>query len=330
MQRRTVLAGIAATLASGPSVARAQARPGMRRLGILMANAATDPVAQSYAAALLPGLRALGWRDNVNLRIDWRWAGGDLPLLERYAAELVAANPDVLFGQASPSVAALRRATGDIPIIFTMVTDPVGQGFVRSVGRPGGNATGFSDFDPPIAAKWLAMLTQITPQVTRAAVLYNSATALYAGLMMPVIEQAASSFALTVKPAAYRDTAGIGEAMAALDGEPRSGLLVLTDISATIHLDAIVALAARHRLPAVYFQRSFALAGGLMSYGIDYADLFRRAASYIDRALKGAAVAELPVQRPTKFELVVNLKTAKALGVTVGETLLASADEVIE
>ncbi|MDB5618722.1 ABC transporter substrate-binding protein [Tardiphaga sp.] len=327
MQRRTVLAGIAATLASGPSVA--QARVGMR-LGVLMANAATDPVAQTYAAALLQGLGTLGWRDGVNLRIDWRWAGGDLPLLERYAAELVASPPHVLFDQASPSVAALRRKTSSIPIIFAMVTDPVGQGFVKSVGRPGGNATGFSDFDPPIAAKWLAMLTQITPPIARTTVLYNSATALYAGLMMPVIENAASSFALTVRPAAYRDAAEIDGVMAELSREAHSGLLVLTDISATIHLDAIVALAAQHRLPAVYFQRSFVLAGGLMSYGIDYADLFRRSATYIDRVLKGAVVADLPVQRPTKFELVVNLKTARTLGVTIGEVLLASADDVIE
>ena len=330
MRRRTFLAGMAGTLAFGPSATSAQAQSGKRRLGILMANAETDPVAQTSAAALLRGLDALGWREGVSLQIDWRWAGGDLAVLEHQAAELVATGPDVLFAQASPSIAALRRNTRSIPIIFTMVTDPAGQAFVNSLNRPGGNATGFSDFDPPIAAKWLAMLTQITPTVARAAVLYNPATALYAGLMMPVIENAAASFAFGVRPASYRDATEIGGVMTELSREQNSGLLVLTDISATIHRDTIVALAAQHRLPTVYFQRAFVAAGGLMSYGIDYADVFRRSATYIDRILRGASAAELPVQRPTKFELVINLKTAKALGVTIGEALLAGADEVIE
>ena len=321
---------MAGTLAFGPSATSAQAQSGKRRLGILMANAETDPVAQTSAAALLRGLDALGWREGVSLQIDWRWAGGDLAALERQAAELVATGPDVLFAQSSPSIAALRRNTRSIPIIFTMVTDPAGQAFVNSLNRPGGNATGFSDFDPPIAAKWLAMLTQITPTVARAAVLYNPATALYAGLMMPVIENAAASFAFSVRPASYRDATEIGGVMTELSREQNSGLLVLTDISATIHRDTIVALAAQHRLPTVYFQRAFVAAGGLMSYGIDYADVFRRSATYIDRILRGASAAELPVQRPTKFELVINLKTAKALGVTIGEALLAGADEVIE
>jgi putative ABC transport system substrate-binding protein len=330
MKRRTVLAGIAATLAFRPLDAQAQRRNGVRRLGVLMANGTDDSVAQPYAEALVQSLRVLGWHDGANLRIDWRWGGGDPALLERYAAELVDLDPDALFAQASPSVAALRLKTSKIPIVFTMVSDPVGQGFVAGMARPGGNVTGFSDFNPPLAGKWLAMLTQLTPSVARAAVLYNPATTPYAGLMLRVIEDAARSFSVAVQDTPCRDVAEIDAAMMQLGREARGGVLVLTDIFASVHQDAIVAAAARHRLPAVYFQRSFADAGGLMSYGIDYADLFRRSAAYVDRILKGASPSDLPVQQPTKFELVINLKIARTLGVTIAETLLASADEVIE
>ena len=330
MKRRTVLAGIAAILAQRSLMAQTPAHDGMHRLGVLMGNLADDPVGQTYAAALVKGLRGFDWQEGQNLRIDWRWTGGDPALFDRYAAELVALGPDVLLGQSSPSVVALRRNTTTIPIVFTMVSDPVGQGFVENLAHPGGNITGFSDFNALMAGKWLEMLTQVTPPVVRVAVLYNPVTAPYAGLMMRAIEDAAPSFAITAQSAPCRDAAEIQAVIAGLAQGERGGLLVLTDIFAIVHRDTILAAAALHRLPTVYFARSFTAAGGLMSYGIDYAELFVRSAAYVDRILKGASPRELPVQQPTKFELVINLKTAKARNISLSTTLLATADEVIE
>lgn len=330
MKRRSVLAGIATILAQPAVMAQTPAQGGMRRLGVLMGNTADDPVGQSYAAALTRGLRGLDWQEGQNLRIDWRWTGGDPALFDRYAAELLALGPDVLLAQSSPSVVALRRITTTIPIVFTMVSDPVGQGFVENLAHPGGNVTGFSDFNALMAGKWLEMLTQVAPPVARVAVLYNPVTAPYAGLMMDAIRDAAPSFAITAQSAPCHDAAGIQSVIAELAHGERGGLLVLTDIFAIVHRDTILGSAALHRLPTVYFTRSFTMAGGLMSYGIDYADLFIRSAAYIDRILKGASPRELPVQQPTKFELVINLKTAKALGLTVPVSLLGRADELIE
>ena len=330
MKRRAVLAGMAAMLAPLALAAQTPLRDGPRRLGVLMGNLADDPVAQAYTASLMRGLRSLGWREGVNLRVDWRWAGGDPARFDRYAAELVALGPDMLLAQSSPSVVALRQKTSTLPIVFTMVTDPVRQGFVESLARPGGNITGFSDFNALMAGKWLEMLTQVTPPVTRVAVLYNPATAPYAGLMMRAIEDAAPSFAISAKAAPCRDDAEIEQVTAELARGTRGGLLVLTDIFTIVHRDTILATAAQHRLPTVYFARSFTEAGGLMSYGIDYADLFLRSAAYVDRILKGASPQDLPVQEPTKFELAINLRTAKARDITLSTTLLATADEVME
>src|ERR1700675_354695 len=330
IRRRAVLAGIAGTLLSRPLAAQTPSPDGMRRLGVLMANRAKDSVVEAYIAALTKGLHALDWREGGNLRIDWRWTGGDLALFDRYAAELLALGPDVLLAQASPSVVALKRQTSTIPIVFTMVSDPEGQGFVESLAHPGGNVTGFSDFNPLISGKWLEILTQMTPPVARVAVLYNPATAPYAGVMMRAIEDAAPSFAVAVRAAPCRDDAEIEAMIAGLAQEGRGGLLVLTDIFNIVHRDGILRSAALHRLPTIYFTRSFTSAGGLMSYGIDYADLFLRSAAYIDRALKGTSPRDLPVQQPTKFELVINLKTAKARAIVIATTLLATADEVIE
>ena len=327
--RRALLAAIAGTLASRPLAAQTP-RDESRRLGVLMANAANDSVANTYVAALTTGLRALDWREGGNLRIDWRWTGGEPALFDRYATELVALRPDALLAQASPSVVALKQLTGTIPIVFTMVSDPVGQGLVESLPHPGGNVTGFSDFNPLMAGKWLEILTQMTPAVAQVAVLYNPATAPYAGLMMQAIEEAAPSFAVAVRAAPCRDEAEIDAIVAALARQGRGGLLVLTDIFNIVHRDAIVRAAASHRLPTIYFTRSFTSAGGLMSYGIDYADLFLRSAAYIDRILKGVSPRDLPVQQPTRFELVINLKTAKAREITISPTLLATADAVIE
>jgi putative ABC transport system substrate-binding protein len=324
MKRRTVLAGIATILAPRTLMAQTPAQGGMRRLGVLMGNLADDPVGQTYAAALTRGLRRFDWQEGQNLRIDWRWTGGDPALFDRYAAELVALGPDLLLAQSSPSVVALRRNTTAIPIVFTMVSDPIGQDFVENLAHPGGNITGFSDFNALMAGKWLEMLAQVTPPVARVAVLYNPTTAPYAGLMMRAIEDAAPSFAITAQSAPCHDAAEIQSVIAGLAQGERGGLLVF------VHRDTIVAAAALHRLPTVYFTRSFTVAGGLMSYGIDYAELFVRSAAYLDRILKGASPRDLPVQQPDKFELVINLKTAKARGISLSTTLLATADEVIE
>ena len=330
MRRRTVLAGMAAVLAQRSLLAETPARDRNRRLGVLMGNLAGDPVGQSYAAALMQGLHALHWQEGKNLRVDWRWTGGDPALFDRYAAELIALNPDVLLAQSSPSVVALRRKTSTVPIVFTMVTDPIGQGFIENFARPTGNVTGFTDFHSLMAGKWLEMLAQVTPKVSRVAVLYNPDTAPYAELMMRPIEDAAPTFGIATQRAACRDAGAIAPLLAELARQEQFGLLVLTDIFTIVNRDAILAAASRHRLPTVYFARSFTAAGGLMSYGIDYADLFLRAASYVDRILNGASPRDLPVQQPTKFELVINLKTARARGIELPVALLATADEVIE
>jgi putative tryptophan/tyrosine transport system substrate-binding protein len=311
-------------------VAQAQQRETMRRVGALMAASANDPEGQAYAGALVQGLGAHDWHEGGNLHIDWRWAGGDPILYERYAAELVALGPEVLFANGSPEIVALRRRSSTIPIVFAQVTDPVGQGFVDSLAHPGGTITGFSIYEPPMAGKWLQMLTQISPPVTRVAVLYNSETSPFAGLVLHAIEEAAPSLGVAVQAAPCRDDAETEAMMAKAAQEDRGGLLVMEGAFANAHRDVIIALAARYRLPAVYPYRYFTDAGGLMSYGVDPPDTFRRAADYVDRILEGAKPSDLPVQQPTKFETAFNLKTAKALGVTISPSLLLLADEVIE
>jgi ABC-type uncharacterized transport system substrate-binding protein len=328
--RRAIFTGVAAVLALRPLVAQTQSRDGMRRLGVLMGGGEDDPSGLSRAAALVQGLGALNWHDGGNLRIDWRWARGDPVLYERYAVELIALDPEVLVAWGSPSVAALRRHNNTIPIVIVNVTDPVGQGFVKSLAHPGGNITGFTDYDPPMASKWLGMLTQIIPPVARVAVLFNPATAPFAGMMVHVIEESAPSLAVAVRAAPCRDDAEIEAMIAGLAREQHGGLLILPENFNIVHRGAIIALAARYRLPAVYPYRFFTADGGLMPYGIDPNDLFRRAASYVDRILNGANPADFPVQNPYKFELVVNLKTARALGIAVAPLLLAVANEVIE
>jgi putative tryptophan/tyrosine transport system substrate-binding protein len=328
--RRTVLAGIAVALAPAPLVAQAQPRDGMHRVGALLDLLPSDPEGQAEAAALTQGLSALNWHEGGNLRMDRRWVGGDAALYERYAAELVALGPEVILAAGTASVEALQRHTSTISIVFVLVTDPVGQGFVESLARPGGNITGFGGYDTPMVTKWLAMLTQITPPAARVAVLYNPATTPYAGLMLHAIEDAAPSLGVAVQAAPVRDDADIEAMMMGFAREERGGLLVLPNAFTNAHRDAIVALAARYLLPAVYPFRFFPEAGGLMSYGNDRSDPFRRAADYVDRILRGAKPADLPVQNPTKFETVFNLKTANALGVTIPSSLLLLADKVIE
>jgi putative ABC transport system substrate-binding protein len=295
-----------------PLTASAQEPRAMRRLGVLIG--VSGPDGQARAAALVQGLAALNWHEGSNLQIDWRWAGGDITLYERYAAELVSLRPDVLHAQGSLPITLLRQHTSTIPIVFTIVADPLGQGFVASLARPGGNITGFSSFDPQMTGKWLEMLTQISPPVARAAVLFNPATALYAGLMLREIEEAARSLAVEVRAAPCSDYAEVAALMAGLAREERGGLLVLPGVFTDTYRVDIVVLAARYRIATVYPTREFVESGGMMSYGIDNIDVARRAADYIDRILRGAKPAELPVQRPTKFELMINLRTAKALG----------------
>ena len=329
MRRREFITLLGSAAAAWPLVARAQQPERMRRIGVLMGAVESDPARRSQLAAFRGALAKLGWREGSNLGIEVRW-GADPELCARYAAELVALGPEVLLADSSPSLEALHRQTRTIPIVFVTVADPVGQGFVANLAHPGGNITGFSVFDAPMASKWLEMLTQITPPVTRVAMLFNPATTPYANLILQAMEEAAPSFAVAVRAAPVNSDSEVDAVMAALAREGRGGVLVLTSIFTATNRDAIITLAARHRLPAVYAFPFFAEAGGLMSYGVDVADVHRRAADYVNRILNGDKPGDLPVQTPTKFHLVINLKTARALDITVATSLLAIADEVIE
>ncbi|MGY8668549.1 ABC transporter substrate-binding protein [Bradyrhizobium sp. UFLA05-109] len=326
MKRREVLVLLGGgVLLPLPAVAQ-PAPAAMRRLGVLTVTAADDAIAQMRPTILVDALAALGWKEQDNLLIDWRSGGGDRTLIARQAGELVALNPDILLAIGTPSVEELRKRAAATPIVFAIVTDPVGQGFVKALSHPGGNITGFTDYDGPMAGKWLEMLTQITPKVSRIAVVYNPATAPFADLMLHAIEQGASALGVSAEPAPVHDDVSIA-ALAARRGE---GLLVLPDFFTLANRARLQAAVAEARLPAVYWSRTFVDEGGLMSYSTDSAEQVRRAAAYIDRILKGASPADLPVQNPTKFELAVNLRTARTLGVTIPPALLAVADEVIE
>ncbi len=329
MRRRTVLAATAAAAVLAPTFAQAQGRT--RRVGVLMGYRENDTGATDYVGALMQGLNGLGWKPGANLQMDWRWAGGDPALFERHAAELTALGPDALVAQGTPSLNALRSKAGAVPIVFTIVTDPVGQGLVASLAKPGGTITGFTDFDPSMAGKWMELLTEIRPAVSRASVLFNPETAPFAATMVRAIEAAAPSFRVAVRQTPCRDDAGIEAMMDELarDGAG-GGIVVLPDLFNLVHRATIIAGADRYRLSIVYFNRTFTTAGGLMSYGVDYADQFRRAASYVDRLLKGASAADLPVQQPDKFDLTINLATARRRGVEIAPNLLAIADNVIE
>ena len=278
--------------------------------------------------ALETGLRELGWVKGHNLSIEYRWAGDGV--LRDHAAELLAMAPDLILTNSTPLTVALREQSGAVPIVFTQVTDPIGQGLVPNLAHPGGNITGLTSFEFSIGTKWLEALKQTAPHVTRVALVFNPQSAPFADMFLKPVDAASAAFSVAPIKAAVRDPADVDRVFDALAREPNGALMVLPDISMTNYREAIIALAARHRLPAVYFARYWVAAGGLMSYGVDYVDMWRQAASYVDRIRKGTGPGELPVQAPTKYELVINLKTAKALGLEVPPTLLARADEVIE
>ena len=301
----------------------------MRRIGVLMAISADDAEAQARIAAFVQGLQQLGWTVGKNVRVDYRMAGIEADTLRKYAGELVALAPDVILAQSSPSIAVLLQATRTVPIVFTLIADPVGAGYVDSLAHPGGNATGFSVFEYSIGGKWLELLKEIAPHVTRVAVFRELAVA--AGpAQFGAAQTVAPSLGMELRPVDTRDAGEMERAITAFARGSNSGLLVTGSSSASLHRKLIIGLAAQYRLPAVYFTRFFVTAGGLISYGPDYVDQFRRAAGYVDRILKGEKPADLPVQAPTKYELVVNLKTAKALGLTIPQSVLTRADEVIE
>jgi ABC-type uncharacterized transport system substrate-binding protein len=325
-RRREFITLLGGAAAAWPFAARAQQHGGMRRIGVLMPLAAADVVGQARMTAFLQGAQQLGWTDGRNMRIEYRWGAGDADRIRGYAAELAALAPDVILAPGSSILGPLLRATRAVPIVFVNVADPVGAGFVVSLARPGGNATGFTLFEYGSSAKWLELLKQIAPRLTRVAVLRDPAISTGIG-QFGAIQSMASSLGVEINPVDVRDAGEIEHALTAFARSPNGSLLVTGSGLAVVHRDLIVALAARYKLPAVYYTRFFAVGGGLISYGPDFLDQYRRAASYVE---KGEKPADLPVQAPTKYELVVNLKTAKALGLTVPPTLLARADEVIE
>jgi putative ABC transport system substrate-binding protein len=326
----TLIGGaVAASSVVRPLAVIAQGEPS-RRIIMLTGIAESDPEGQARVTAFQQGLRALGWVNGRNLRIDFKWGTGEGEASHRLAKEAVELKPDLIVASSTPMVAALTQETRAIPILFVQVVDPLGRGFVNSLGRPGGNASGFLNFEFPMGGKWLETLKEAAPTIKRAALLHNPQTAPFGQSFVEVISTAAPSLQIEPVATPVQDSTELATKVAAFAGRPDGGLIVLPDLFNTTHREEIVALAARHRLPAVYPFRYFAVSGGLISDGVDTSDLFRRAASYVDRILKGAKVGDLPVQGPTKFELVVNLKTAKALGLELPATLLARADEVIE
>jgi putative ABC transport system substrate-binding protein len=319
----TLLGGAAAW----PLAAHAQSGP-LRRVGVLQTTSADSPDGQARHAAFLQGLQQLGWNDGRNVRIETRWSA-DADRIRSYVAELVALAPDVILASGSATVGPLLQLTRSVPIVFTNVPDPVGAGFVNSLARPGGNATGFILVEYATSAKWLELLKQIAPSVTRAAVLRDAAITAGIGYF-GAIQAVAPSLGVDVAPVNVRDASEIEREVATFARGSNGGLVVTGSALAGLHMDLIVSLAARHKLPAVYYQRVFVAAGGLISYGPNIVDQYRRAAGYVDRILKGEKPADLPVQAPIKYELILNLKTAKALGLDVPATVLTRADEVIE
>jgi putative ABC transport system substrate-binding protein len=331
MRRREFIAFVGSTAAAWPYTARAQQSERVRQIGVLMGYAESGSSGQTLIAAFRDGLQQLGWTEGRNIRIDIRWATpDDTESIRRFAMELVALQPDLIISSTTPITAALQQQTRTIPIIFPALSDPVGSGLVASFSRPGGNITGFNVSEPTQTGKWVELLREIAPHVARVAMLYNPASAPYAEYWLNPFKDAAASLAIEAISAPIRDESELDSVIAAQAHEPNSGLIAMPDSFTIAYRLEIISLADHYRLPAVYPYRFFAEVGGLLSYGVDLVDNYRRVATYVDRILKGEKPSELPIQAPVKFELVINLKTAKALGLTVPPALLARADEVIE
>jgi putative ABC transport system substrate-binding protein len=328
MRRRDFIKVLGSGAVAWPLAARAQQPDRMRRIGAL-AGIEDDAEGQARFSAFQQGLQQLGWTDGRNVRIDYRFGGGDADSIRKHAVELAALAPDVILAAGAAAVGPMLQAARNVPIVFVIVPDPVGAGFVESLSRPGGNATGFINFEYSIGAKWLEILKQVAPGVTRAAVLRDPFITAGTG-QFGAIQSTAPSLGVEATPVNVRDASEIERAVVAFARSSNGGLIVTGSALAVVHRNLIITLAARHKLPAVYFERNFVASGGLISYGPDYLDQFRRAAGYIDRILKGEKPADLPVQAPTKYKMVINLKTAKELGLAMPPTLLATADEVIE
>ena len=328
MQRRQFIALLGGA-ATWPPVARAQQNERVRRIGVHTGTTADDPDGKARFAAFEQALGQLGWTPGRKVRIDYRFSGGNAATSRKQAEELVALAPDVIVSSGSFSTGILLQATRSVPVVFTIVPDPVGSGFVDSLAQPGGNATGFMQFEYGLSGKWLELLKEIAPNITRAIVLWDPAITAGIG-QFAIIQSVATSAGVDVRPVNLRDAGEIERAISAFARSQNGGLIVTTSALSTVNRDLIIALAARHKLPAVYFQRFFVTAGGLISYGVNFIDQYRRAASYVDRILKGEKPADLPVQAPAKYELVINLKTAKAIGLAMPPAVLSRADEVIE
>ena len=327
MKRRELITLVGLVLACLPLAAQAEL---VRHLGVLMSTKQDDPVAQSRVAALLEGLRQLGWSEGRNLVIEWRWSGGDIERTREYAEELVRLAPDVLLSNGTPATAALKNATSTIPIVFAVVNDPVAQGFIPSMAHPGGNITGFSFLEYSMVGKSLEMLKQIAPKTSLVALMFNPDTYPYYEIHVKSFETVARQLGLDLRAAPARSPTEIDEVIAHLGKEVGSALLITPDPFMLVHRDSVIHAAAQHRVPASYSYRQIVKEGGLMSYGADAGDIFFRSASYIDCILKGAAPGNLPVQAPVKFEIAFNVKTAKAVGLEIPLSLLALADEVVE
>jgi putative ABC transport system substrate-binding protein len=332
MRRRNFIAGLASITVARPLAARAQQPDRMRLIGVLMAYTENDSTAQSWLAAFRAALAKLGWTEGSNLQIELRWSAADADTMRKLAKELVDLRPNAIFGVTTPAVGALAHETRTIPIVFAGVSDPIGGGFVANLAHPGGNITGFTtgNADPALGGKWVELLKQIAPRTVRVALLFNPATVVPVQFFMPSIQAAASSFAVQVSAAPVHGKDEIEGVVAAQASDPGGSLIVMPDVFNDVNRELIIALAARYSVPAIYYNRFFSELGALISYGDVRSEQFRLAAGYIDRVLKGEKPADLPVQLPTKYELIINLKTAKALGLTIPDKLFTAADEVIE
>ena len=333
MKRRQFVSLLGVTLAAqplAPAWTHAQTAMATKRIGVLIGLSSADPAGQAEVTAFREGLATLGWTDGRNLKIEFRWPGSEPERMRAAARELADLKLDLIVTRTTPGTLAMRSAAAATPIVFVIVAEPMESGLVQSISRPGGNITGFTNFEAGVGGKWLELLKSVAPQVSRVALIYNPRTAPFAPIFMRSAEEAARTLGLEFKPTQVSGQHDIEAAIRGLATPPGGGLVTLTDSFMTEHRDLIIAMAAFHRVPAVYHNRNFPLNGGLVAYVADYPDLWRRAAGYVDRILKGAKPGDLPVQQPNKYELIVNLKTARELGITVPSTLLVTADEVIE